>query len=109
MISAWRKAQLQAQLQRARRAKSKSQKQLDHELHEAHCSALCCARSGQSARVLSFARECSEAARLREMGICEGATVTVLRDGDPLVVRVDDARFGIGRDAAMRVLCHLLD
>ncbi|HEX8236787.1 MAG TPA: FeoA family protein [Abditibacteriaceae bacterium] len=105
MISAWRKAQLH----RVRKAKIKSQKQLEHEMHEAHCSALCCARSGQSARVLSFARECSEAARLREMGICEGATVTVLRDGDPLVVRVDDARFGIGREAAMRVLCDLID
>jgi Fe2+ transport system protein FeoA len=105
MILAWRKAQVH----RARKAKNKSQKQLEHELHEAHCSALCCARSGQSARVLSFARECSEAARLREMGICEGATVTVLRDGDPLVVRVDDARFGIGREAAMSVLCHLID
>ncbi len=109
MISAWRKAQLQAQLQRVRKAKKKSPQQLEHEVHEAHCSALCCARSGQSARVLSFARECSEAARLREMGICEGATVTVLRDGDPLVVRVDDARFGIGRDAAMRVMCDILD
>jgi Fe2+ transport system protein FeoA len=43
------------------------------------------------------------------MGICEGATVTVLRDGDPLVVRVDNARFGIGREAAMRVLCDLID
>jgi Fe2+ transport system protein FeoA len=105
MISAWRKAQVH----RVHKAKNKSPKQLEHELHEAHCSALCCARSGQSARVLSFARECSEAARLREMGICEGATVTVLRDGDPLVVRVDDARFGIGRDAAMRVMCTLLD
>jgi Fe2+ transport system protein FeoA len=74
-----------------------------------NCSALCCARSGQSARVLCFARECGESARLREMGICEGATVTVLRDGDPLVVRVDNARFGIGREAAMRVLCDLID
>jgi Fe2+ transport system protein FeoA len=105
MISAWGKAQLS----RVRTAKNKSQKQREHEMHEAHCSALCCARSGQSARVLSFARECSEAARLREMGICEGATVTVLRDGDPLVVRVDNARFGIGREAAMRVLCDLID
>ena len=105
MIKAWRAAQLR----KAKSEKRKSARQTEHELHEAHCSSLCCARSGQSARVLSFSRECNEAARLREMGICEGATVTVVRHGDPLVVRVDDARFGIGREAATRVLCDLLD
>ncbi len=78
-----------------------------HELHEANCDALCCARSGQSATVLRFAPGCREAERLREMGLREGATVQVLRDGDPLMVRVEDARFGIGRQAAMQVLCNL--
>jgi Fe2+ transport system protein FeoA len=49
-----------------------------------------------------------EAAKLRDLGVREGATVTVLRDGDPLLVRVDNARFGIGRVAAQNVLCDLL-
>lgn len=80
-----------------------------HELHEANCEALCCARSGQRATVLRFAPGCREADRLREMGVREGATVQVLRDGDPLMVRVEDARFGIGRQAAMQVLCELGD
>jgi Fe2+ transport system protein FeoA len=48
-----------------------------------------------------------ESARLRDLGVREGVTVTVLRNGDPLLVSVEDARFGIGRAAATRVLCHL--
>ena len=105
MISTLRKAKLARQKHIARRRKTEQ----EHAHHEAHCSALCCARNGQQARVLRFAEESAETARLREMGICEGATVTVVRDGDPLVVRVEEARFGIGRQAAMRVLCDLLD
>ena len=34
---------------------------------------------------------------------------TVLRDGDPLVVKIDEARFGIGRSAAMNVLCQIVE
>jgi Fe2+ transport system protein FeoA len=86
------------------------QKQLAHEAHERHeveCTALCCARSGQSACVIGFCGDECEAAKLRDLGVREGATVTVLRDSDPLLVRVDDARFGIGRNAAMNVLCTL--
>jgi len=79
----------------------------DHHEHEMNCSALCCAKSGQSACILHLIGEAGEAARLRDLGLCEGARVTVLRDGDPLVVRVEDARFGIGRAAAMNVLCAL--
>jgi Fe2+ transport system protein FeoA len=51
--------------------------------------------------------DANEAERLRDLGLREGATVTVLRDGDPLMVRVDDARFGIGRAAAEKILCHI--
>ena len=79
----------------------------DHHDHETHCAALCCAKSGQSACVLSFCGDECEAAKLRDLGVREGATVTVLRNSDPLLVRVDDARFGIGRAAAMNVLCEL--
>ena len=81
----------------------------EHHLHEEHCAALCCARRGQSVTVLSFAGEAGQATCLRELGLREGAVVTVLRDGDPLMVRVADARFGIGRAAAMTVLCRILD
>ena len=83
-------------------------KRNEHAEHEAHCMSLCCARSGQSVCVLSLVGACDEAARLRDLGLREGATVTVLRHGDPLMVRVDDARFGIGRTAAENVLCGLV-
>jgi Fe2+ transport system protein FeoA len=77
--------------------------------HEVNCTALCCARSGQSADILSLVGEPGEAAMLRDLGVREGVRVTVLRDGDPLVVKVDNARFGIGRSAAARVLCQLVE
>jgi Fe2+ transport system protein FeoA len=80
-----------------------------HDEHETHCTSLCCGRGGQRARVLAFDDNCGEAARLREMGVREGATVTVMRDGDPLLVRVDDARFGISRQSAMQIFCTFLD
>ena len=79
----------------------------EHEEHEIHCTALCCARQGQRANVVQLVGGTTEAARLRDLGICEGATVQVVRDGDPLIVKVADARFGIGRAAAMNVLCEL--
>jgi Fe2+ transport system protein FeoA len=79
----------------------------DHADHKAHCSSLCCAKSGQSACVLGFCGDAGEADRLRDLGVREGAVVTVLRDGETLLVRVDDARFGIGRSAAMNILCTL--
>ena len=81
--------------------------QHSHAEHELHCDSLCCARSGQSALVLGFGGSDAEADKLRDLGVREGAVVTVLRDGETLLVAVDDARFGIGRAAAQNVLCDL--
>lgn len=81
----------------------------EHEEHEENCTALCCATSGQSADILYFVGDVNEAAMLRDLGVREGARVTVLRDGDPLVVKVDNARFGIGRSAATKVICRIVD
>jgi Fe2+ transport system protein FeoA len=88
-------------LQRLRRRRQ------EHEEHEAGCTALCCAHSGQTLCVRRLAGEPCEAACLRDIGLREGAVVTVVRHGDPLLVRIGDARFGIGRAAAERILCHL--
>ena len=85
------------------------QKQDEHHAHELDCTALCCAHSGQCAIVSHLVGDEAEAARLRDLGLREGAVVTVLRDGDPLVVGVDDARFGIGRSAAMNILCQIVE
>jgi len=79
-----------------------------HENHEAHCTALCCAKSGACACITELLADHDEAERLRDMGIYEGVTVTVLRDGDPLIVRVGECRLGLGRAAAMKVMCELL-
>jgi len=80
-----------------------------HHDHAADCTALCCAASGQSADIVELIGDAEEAAMLRDLGVREGARVTVLRDGDPLVVKVDNARFGIGRNAANNVLCRLVE
>jgi len=71
------------------------------------CMALCCARRGQRMSILEVCGDAHEAAKLRDLGIREGATVSVLRDGDPVLVLVDNARIGIGRAAANNVLCTL--
>ena len=78
-----------------------------HHEHMAQCEALCCAKRGQTVSVRHLVGNTIEASRLRDLGVREGVTVTVLRDGDPLMVKVADARFGIGRSAAMNVLCEI--
>lgn len=80
-----------------------------HHDHELHCQSLCCARNGQCAVISHFCGDAGEAERLRDLGLREGAVVTVLRDGDPLVIKVEEARFGIGRSAAMNVLCQIVE
>ena len=82
---------------------------MEHHEHLMGCSSLCCTPSGEKARVFCFMGDPQCAARLRDLGVVEGAEVSVLRNGDPLLVRVGDARFGIGRSAAMNVLCHATD
>lgn len=81
----------------------------DHHDHELDCTALCCAHSGQCAVVQYLVGDDDESSRLRDLGVREGAIVTVVRDGDPLLIRIDDARFGIGRNAAMNVLCQVVE
>jgi Fe2+ transport system protein FeoA len=81
----------------------------EHEEHEVDCTALCCARNGQCAVVSRLVGDENEAERLRDLGVREGAIVTVLRDDDPLIIKVDEARFGIGRSAAMNVLCQIVE
>jgi len=81
----------------------------DHHDHELNCTALCCAKSGQCAVVAHLVGDADEAARLRDLGVREGAVVTVLQDGNPLVVKIDEARLGIGRSAALNVMCRIVE
>lgn len=79
-----------------------------HAQHELTCTSLCCARSGARVCVTEICGCEHEAAKLRDLGVREGAVVTVVKHGNPLLVRVDDARFGIGENAAMNVLCEYI-
>lgn len=90
----------------ARRADARRAREEEHHAHLLDCTALCCGVAGERMEVVRLENAPDEAARLRDLGIIEGASVCVLRDGDPLLVRVGDARFGIGRVAATNVLCR---
>ncbi|HVF09944.1 MAG TPA: FeoA family protein [Abditibacteriaceae bacterium] len=84
----------------------------DHHAHGAldgACLALCCSRRGQHLSVAQLENEPLEAAQLRDLGVREGAVVTVLRGGNPLLVRVNGARFGIGHAAAVHILCDIIE
>lgn len=80
-----------------------------HAQHKMSCTSLCCARSGSRVEVVEVCGCEHEASKLRDLGLREGAVVTIVRHGDPLLVRVDNARFGIGEAAAMNVLCEYVD
>jgi Fe2+ transport system protein FeoA len=77
-----------------------------HDQHKLDCTSLCCAKSGSRVCITEMCGCEHEAAKLRDLGVREGAVVTVVRHGNPLLVRVDGARFGIGEAAAMNVLCE---
>ena len=77
--------------------------------HAVHCTALCCARAGQCVLIEQLCNDAAEAARLRDLGLCEGAQVEILRHGHPIVVRVCDARFGLAHKVAEKVLCRDVD
>ena len=80
-----------------------------HHEHELHCTSLCCARSGARVCVTELCGAEDEAAKLRDLGVREGAQVTIVRAGNPLLVRVEGARFGIGEAAAQNVLCQYVE
>ncbi len=80
-----------------------------HHEHKLHCTSLCCARSGARVCVTELCGAEDEAAKLRDLGVREGAQVTIVRAGNPLLVRVEGARFGIGEAAAQNVLCQYVE
>jgi len=70
-------------------------------LHLADCWA------GQTLEVLGLAPRLSCAQRLRELGIVEGAQITLLRRSDPIVVLAMDSRIAIDVSAARRIAVRL--
>ncbi|RYG65315.1 ferrous iron transport protein A [bacterium] len=79
-----------------------------HRQHEINCTSLCCAKSGQKLCVRELCGAEMECAKLRELGVREGANITVLRHGSPILIGIDGARFGIGQGAATNVLCDIV-
>ena len=64
-------------------------------------------RLGDSAEITSLGGGHGVVRRLAEMGLAPGARVTVVSDaggGGPIVVRVGEARLGLGRGMARHVL-----
>ncbi len=79
-----------------------------HDEHKMSCTSLCCARPGARVCVLEICGPELEASKLRDLGVREGAIVSLMSHGDPILVRVDGARIGIGEAAAQNVLCEYL-
>lgn len=80
-----------------------------HHDHELNCMSLCCARSGQRVCVKQLDGCQIEASRLRDLGVREGAVLTVLKHGSPMMVRIEGARYGLGQAAATNVLCEVVE
>lgn len=89
------------------------QKAVAHHEHEIGCTSLCCAKNGQKLCVTRLCGLAGESAKLRELGIREGAHLTVLQSSTPgktpMLIRIDGARFGIGQSAAENVLCDIVN
>lgn len=79
-----------------------------HTDHKQSCTSLCCARPGARVCVTEICGCEHEAAKLRDLGVREGAVVSLMAHGNPLLVRVDGARIGISECAAENVLCEYL-
>ncbi len=79
-----------------------------HHDHQMTCTSLCCARPGARVCVLEVGGSDIEACKLRDLGVREGAIVSLLSHGDPILVRVDGARIGLAESAAQNVLCEYL-
>ena len=94
------KARLKARQQAHR------QRQRLHRAHELQCTSLCCGKRGDAMQITALVGSEHDAERLRDLGVREGAKVTILRDGDPLMIKVDNARFGLSRAAAINVHCE---
>ena len=88
------------------RLRGPGKKQSAHAEHEVDCTSLCCAKTGSTVCVTEICGCELEASKLRDIGIREGAIVKVVRHGNPILVRIEDARFGVGEIAATNVLCE---
>lgn len=64
-------------------------------------------RAGQSGRVGEILGNVELVHRLREMGLCSGATVCMIRPGSPCIIGLDGHRLGFRCDDLARVLVRV--
>lgn len=63
-------------------------------------------KTGQCAEILHVTEDSADdeaALKLKRMGLCEGRRIELLRNGDPLTLRVAGTRIGLSRQAAKAV------
>lgn len=66
-------------------------------------------RAGQCAEVIAVGQAdetgdtAEQSLKLKRMGLCEGRRIEMLRNGDPLTLRVAGTRLGVSRHAARTV------
>ncbi len=53
-------------------------------------------KGGESAFVREVSASASQAKRLADMGFVRGARIEMIRAGNPCIVRIEDARIGLG-------------
>jgi Fe2+ transport system protein FeoA len=58
---------------------------------------------GHEVRVCSLQGGHCQRQRLRELGLCEGRTLRVVTNSDPLICQVGDGRFGLCRRLARSI------
>ncbi len=65
------------------------------------------APAGSVFRVERVDADCDDAARLKAMGVCVGRRLSVVQNGDPLIVCVVGSRVGISARLAASVFVHV--
>jgi len=58
---------------------------------------------GTDLQLVFFSLDTAEAQRLREMGLYEGARISIIKNTNKVIVRVDGSRIGLRRELAMHL------
>jgi Fe2+ transport system protein FeoA len=64
---------------------------------------------GHDVLITRIAGTGSNPLRLREMGLCEGRRVRVLRRVDPMICQIDECRVGLGQGLAEQIFVNPVD
>jgi len=59
---------------------------------------------GNSGKVASLYGDAGEVLRLQELGLCQGATVGMVRNGSPCIIRLGEQTLCLRTDGPLQVL-----